>query len=664
MDSESSTKFIGSLTKFLQSLCNGYVEFDDGVELIGHIYLSVDAGKTGKTLNYFLNEKVCKNDNSVTFISNSFHAQPEAKSKASSGKDGETRKEDGDVSDSGDVPKSTNVGTILSRPQVSSRSGSSPNQNRTGTKRPGSPLKGPVPSQRRASTPPSQRRIQSSAARGTLGSPVSKTVPSSPSSSSQDNIPSPSPARKSRTEIGHPTSNQSENVNADTENDIVPPNVLSINPTAEFASFLGSLTSDNQTSQDQPSPPDTKPDTDVTFIKEEFVSEPSSCAQAGSSGQHSGRSGEDNSGLYPVMLHQNTSVFPSTSAGYHAYQGGASATATSQHPGFPGTSSSQSDPFNPVAGTSQDGADPSDMAEVVISGIKRLSEIESAAQQPEQSQQTVPLQPEVGSVSTQEALAGQSAPGRFLAPAPYPPSGHTDPVLRPVTQFHAATQSGSLTDPLPVSQLQAQQVSSASQLKTLLQSPLAGPSRAVFPQHAEVSLPVGQGFRTIHYSNPVVLHEPQPSSSSAHQLSQQQQQQQQCYSPLQRVSPSPSSASYAVFSQSQLTPPLGMAASSSQSPRSSPVDPAVHSSTPQFPPPQHRSPGRPRLWGEKKEYHCYECGKVFKSQQALGYHRNAKHGHREDLMCPLCGKMLSHKQHKNYHMKHVHGIDEFGMLSL
>ena len=54
-----------------------------------------------------------------------------------------------------------------------------------------------------------------------------------------------------------------------------------------------------------------------------------------------------------------------------------------------------------------------------------------------------------------------------------------------------------------------------------------------------------------------------------------------------------------------------------------------------------------------------ECGKVFKSQQALGYHRNAKHGHREDLKCPLCGKMLSHKQHKNYHLKHVHGIDEY-----
>ena len=76
-----------------------------------------------------------------------------------------------------------------------------------------------------------------------------------------------------------------------------------------------------------------------------------------------GRSGDehlDSSGLYPVMLHQNTSVFPSTSAGYPpGFLGGASATATSQQSGFPGTSTSQSDPFNPVPGTSQDGADPS-----------------------------------------------------------------------------------------------------------------------------------------------------------------------------------------------------------------------------------------------------------------------------------------------------------------
>ena len=76
-----------------------------------------------------------------------------------------------------------------------------------------------------------------------------------------------------------------------------------------------------------------------------------------------GRSGDehlDSSGLYPVMLHQNTSVFPSTSAGYPpGFPGGASATATSQQPGFPGASTSQSDLFNPVPGTSQDGTDPS-----------------------------------------------------------------------------------------------------------------------------------------------------------------------------------------------------------------------------------------------------------------------------------------------------------------
>lgn len=81
MDFDSSSKFISSLAKFLQSLCNGYVEFDNGVEVIGHIYLNVD---TGKKIDYVLNEKVCKTDeNSVTFISNSFHAQPAEKPKPS-----------------------------------------------------------------------------------------------------------------------------------------------------------------------------------------------------------------------------------------------------------------------------------------------------------------------------------------------------------------------------------------------------------------------------------------------------------------------------------------------------------------------------------------------------------------------------------------------------
>ena len=79
MDDDSCGKFIGSLTKYLQSLCHSYVDFDNGVELVGHIYLNVD---TGKKIDYVLNESVCKNGaNVVKFTSNSYHAQPVEKQK-------------------------------------------------------------------------------------------------------------------------------------------------------------------------------------------------------------------------------------------------------------------------------------------------------------------------------------------------------------------------------------------------------------------------------------------------------------------------------------------------------------------------------------------------------------------------------------------------------
>ena len=131
MDEDSSTKFIGSLTKFLQSLCNGYVEFQRGVELVGHIYLSID---TGEKVDYILHEKVSKNDeNSVTFVSNSFHAQPldKGKDKTAANKDAPSKSgsastrgsrgtssggdDDDDimiVDNSGGAPGSTNSGTI------------------------------------------------------------------------------------------------------------------------------------------------------------------------------------------------------------------------------------------------------------------------------------------------------------------------------------------------------------------------------------------------------------------------------------------------------------------------------------------------------------------------------------------------------------------------
>ncbi|XP_025093262.1 fez family zinc finger protein erm-like isoform X8 [Pomacea canaliculata] len=365
MDTESSSKFIGSLSKFLQSLCNGYVNFEDGVELIGHIYLSVD---TGKKIDYILNEKVCKSDNSVTFISNSFHAQPLDKLKTLSSKknaedkapDGAGRKEEEALLlQSGDGPtRNTQINT-LGRNHGSLSSGQA-TQNRSSVKRPGSPLtsrKAPTPPQRRPSTPPSQRRsqLQSASAKGSLGSPASlKNVPSSPSSSSLDNAPSPS----SRLKTNHPST---ETVSGDADSDIlVPPNILAVAQVPDLSSFLGATGNEGQdaTAHEQglaTSDDETKPDTDITFIKEEFIPSASSCAQAGSSGQSSGRSMEEqvhdsgsSSGLYPVMLHQNTAAFSSSGGFPPSFPSLGNATATSTS-----TSQASTDIFaNPVPGTS------------------------------------------------------------------------------------------------------------------------------------------------------------------------------------------------------------------------------------------------------------------------------------------------------------------------
>ena len=73
MDYKTSTKFISSLAKIMQSLCNGYVEFIDNVQVTGHLYLSIDASKT---IEYYVDETVTKSkDSDVVFKSNSFHAQ-------------------------------------------------------------------------------------------------------------------------------------------------------------------------------------------------------------------------------------------------------------------------------------------------------------------------------------------------------------------------------------------------------------------------------------------------------------------------------------------------------------------------------------------------------------------------------------------------------------
>lgn len=72
MNSESANKFISALVKALQTLCHGYVEFNDGIEIIGHIYLNIDSGSS---FDYVVKEKLSKNaENSTVFVSKSFQA--------------------------------------------------------------------------------------------------------------------------------------------------------------------------------------------------------------------------------------------------------------------------------------------------------------------------------------------------------------------------------------------------------------------------------------------------------------------------------------------------------------------------------------------------------------------------------------------------------------
>ena len=68
-----ANRFISSLSKSLQALCHGCMDFDSGVEIVGYINVNIDCGSK---VDYVLNEKVSKStNNSMTFVSNSFLAK-------------------------------------------------------------------------------------------------------------------------------------------------------------------------------------------------------------------------------------------------------------------------------------------------------------------------------------------------------------------------------------------------------------------------------------------------------------------------------------------------------------------------------------------------------------------------------------------------------------
>ncbi|XP_013073708.2 zinc finger and BTB domain-containing protein 17-like isoform X15 [Biomphalaria glabrata] len=75
LDVTVANRFISSLSKSLQALCHGCMDFDTGIEIVGYINVSIDCGRK---VDYVLNERVLKsNTNSMTFVSNSFLAKKE-----------------------------------------------------------------------------------------------------------------------------------------------------------------------------------------------------------------------------------------------------------------------------------------------------------------------------------------------------------------------------------------------------------------------------------------------------------------------------------------------------------------------------------------------------------------------------------------------------------
>ncbi|KAL8579087.1 hypothetical protein ACOMHN_036026 [Nucella lapillus] len=258
------------------------------------------------------------------------------------------------------------------------------------------------------------------------------------------------------------------------------------------------------------------------------------------------------------------------------------------------------------------------MAEVVISGVNSLSQVELTS--PQQTFLLCLQPPAAQYVETQvPGRAPSFSVSQLESIIPPPPS----PALFPQIQGEASSAAGYLDQKVP-------------------------------PPVRQSLHPQPENLSSVQQSSVRQSLHPQPENLSSDQQSSVQQ-----LSPHHQAASSPSTGGqgFPPFSQPQFPPRPGMLPVLSHPHRLSPIDLAALPAVPQFPRPGGHlfSPGKSLT--DKKLYRCSECDKVFRSQQALSYHRNAKHSCRDDLKCPLCGRMLGHKQHKNYHMKHVHNVD-------
>ena len=92
MDEDTANRFVNSLVKSIQALCNGYIDFSSSIEVIGHIHLNIDRNVK---FNYVLTEEVSKSisEGATVFASHSYNSQPppSASSNSKTAGDGSNR---------------------------------------------------------------------------------------------------------------------------------------------------------------------------------------------------------------------------------------------------------------------------------------------------------------------------------------------------------------------------------------------------------------------------------------------------------------------------------------------------------------------------------------------------------------------------------------------
>ena len=298
LDTESETKFINALVKSVQSLCHGYLDFHSGVEIIGHINLSVDKGSS---LHYILEEKVCKNEeNSTLFISNSFHAQNQKHEGQPTTEDSQkepSENQDIDKTDYKVLIKAGNASSSVSTysPTLSGRNETSETESSSGTKEPDS-----VPSRsvstvsgcpkRKAPGDQTNARNTKSSRVCSLPCPVSRISSRCPREPAESDVLGRVDLKQSQSEVHPPCENVTGTV--------VPQGTGAAENTESSLdiSLAGSVLErvDSQDSPDLNSrTDDSDGDGEVMFIKQEFVEgESPLCQFQGTGGEQSYGRGE------------------------------------------------------------------------------------------------------------------------------------------------------------------------------------------------------------------------------------------------------------------------------------------------------------------------------------------------------------------------------------